>query len=248
MFCLMTSPTHAKCTLSGYLKHLNDSYPPTGKEHSLLCCRACLLLKPPFWKNKTGYHGDATGSSHRVSGYRCVYFPNHVDSGCQLKTQVQFGSSLPAPTVAAARRRRTVPARVKNSSRAGRGGVGAVTGPEARQETVVLSRTGWNFTHYTCSGEGTESDTLHQHLQGPQQAARGAVEFYTFTRASSDASAHVSALLVWKELIRPKEKKKMLDALGAETLLRCSFACVGCILSAELHVCSKAQWLKPSRI
>lgn len=97
LFCLMTSPTHAKCTLSGYLKHLNDSYPPTGKEHSLLCCRACLLLKPPFWKNKTGYHGDATGSSHRVSGYRCVYFPDHVDSGCLLKTQVQFGSSRPAP-------------------------------------------------------------------------------------------------------------------------------------------------------
>lgn len=97
LFCLMTSPPHAKCTLSGYLKHLNDSYPPTGKEHSLLCCRACLLLKPPFWKNKTGCHGDATGSSHRVSGYRCVYFPDHVDSGCLLKTQVQFGSSRPAP-------------------------------------------------------------------------------------------------------------------------------------------------------
>lgn len=93
LFCLMTSPTHAKCTLSGYLKHLNDSYPPTGKEHSLLCCRACLLLKPPFWKNKTGYHGDATGSSHRVSGYRCVYFPDHVDSGCLLKTQVQLWRS-----------------------------------------------------------------------------------------------------------------------------------------------------------
>lgn len=77
-----------------------------------------------------------------------------------------------------------VPARVKNSLRAGWGGVGAVTGPEARQQTVVLSRTGWNFTHYTCSGEGTESDTLHQHLQGPQQAAHGAVEFYTFTLAS----------------------------------------------------------------
>lgn len=73
---------------------------------------------------------------------------------------------------------------MNNSKWAGWGGAGAVTGPEARRETLVPGRTEWNFTHYTCSGEDTEADTLHQHLQGPETAARGALEFYTFTLAS----------------------------------------------------------------
>lgn len=47
-FCFMATPTHAKSTPSGYLKHLNDVYPPTGKEHSLLPCRECLMLWPSF--------------------------------------------------------------------------------------------------------------------------------------------------------------------------------------------------------
>lgn len=70
-------------------------------------------------------------------------------------------------------------ARVKNDSGEVWGGVGAVPGPEARQNTLVPGRTDWNFTHYTCSSEDTESDTLHQHLQGPQRAAQGVLEFYT---------------------------------------------------------------------
>lgn len=59
----MTAPTHARCTPPGYLKHLNDAYPPTAKEHSLLPRRVCLLLKPPFWKNKTWYHRNGAASS-----------------------------------------------------------------------------------------------------------------------------------------------------------------------------------------
>lgn len=176
----MTSPTHAKCTLSGYLKHLNDSYPPTGKEHSLLCCRACLLLKPPFWKNKTGYHGDATGSSHRVSGYRCVYFPDHVDSGCLLKTQVQLWRSR---------------------SSYGTWGQTADGGSQQnRVEFYTLHLQQWRhwIWHTTPTPAGASTGCTR---------SSGILHFYT---SFSDPSAHVSAPLVWKELIRQRRKRKCL--------------------------------------
>lgn len=109
-----------------------------------------------------------------VSGYRCVYFPDHVDSDCLLKTGTIWSSwaiFLPSPPVMQLAPQ-SVPIQVQNSSEGGKAGWGGcggeqLWGPEARQEEVVLSRMGWNFTHYTCSSEGIESDTLHQYLQGP---------------------------------------------------------------------------------
>lgn len=128
----------------------------------------------------------------------------------------------------AAKRRRMVPTWVKNYLRAVWGGVEAVTGRKARQETLVPGRTEWNFTHYTCSSEDTESDTLRQHLQGPQKAAQGALEFYTFTLAPP------TPWLMFQHHWFGTNGTKKFDALVAETLLHCSFACIPCILQCSV--------------
>lgn len=61
----------------------------TGKEHSLIPCRECLILKPPFWKNKTWcYRNSPTFFSFSLS--MCLYFPDHVVSGCLLDKDKQF--------------------------------------------------------------------------------------------------------------------------------------------------------------
>lgn len=154
----------------------------------------------------------------------------------------------PSPTVEAAGRRRMVPARVKNSLRARlgrsrssygtRGQTGDGGSRQNRVEFYTLHLQRWRhwIWHTTPTPAGASTGCTR---------SGGILHFYT---SFSEPSAHVSAPLVWKELIRQRRKRKRFDALGADTPLHCFFACVPHILSAQLHIYIKAQWVKLSRI
>lgn len=180
------------CTPSGYLKHLNDSYPPTGMEHSLLSCRECLILKPPFWKNKTWYHRNGTTSSLSLFirkkvclfSWPCFF---RLSLSCKVQFIILGSFSSPANPTSCRTRWMNVPppppapyrkwSLVQSQGKLG-GAVSVISWvvrswrrwlSAALREilhTTPAEEEAWKLTHYTNSCRGLK-------------AAHRAVEFYT---------------------------------------------------------------------
>lgn len=188
-----------------------------------------------------------------VSGYRCVYFPDHVDSDCLLKTGTIWSSwaiFLPPPPVMQLAPQ-SVPIQVKNSSEGGEAGWWgwAVIGTWGQTGGGGSQQNGVEF--YTLHLQQWRHRIWHTTPipAGAIKAAHRAVEFYT--------QAFLTPLLMFQpgwfgRNWRHKEKKKVWH--GAEIYWHHSF--VAChvdvdhlrIFSAELQLYLKVQSVRISSV
>lgn len=170
---------------SGYLKHLSDVYPPTGKEHSLLPWRECLTLKPPFWNNKTWHHRNG-----RASFYPSLSFPVS-----RRGDEVLVFVLLPWPCCF------RLPLRYSQLV------AGFLRTPPPVGWRQVWAENGGSLLY------SVEFDTLHLHLQQwrpgiwhttptPAVAQRLHTEQWNFTlKCFRPPYAQISAPLVWKNFV-----------------------------------------------